>query len=188
MQMALLGYRVGAHAAQHEQAVLVHGVGVEQVVLHLSDHCAELGHGTEAAGLLDRYGWRDLPEVEAGDPLALAASAGPTGAIPGPGTGDDLAAAAQLLLGLRRLVLGEGPGHELRFLGDFPNAWAGQAVEIHDAPTAAGAASVAVRWHGARPALLWRVDGPVRLTCPGLDAGWVSTEPIGEALLGEFAG
>ena len=42
---------------------------------------------------------------------------------------------------------------------------------------------MAVRWHGARPALLWEASAPMRLTCTGLDPTWSSTEPRGEALL-----
>jgi len=66
----------------------------------------------------------------------------------------------------------------------------GQPIEVHDAPTHHGLVSFAVRWHGDRPALLWDLrphagsePGPVRLTAPGLDAGWSSTERKGEALL-----
>jgi hypothetical protein len=70
-----------------------------------------------------------------------------------------------------------------------PAGWLGQGWEVHDAPTAAGRVSYAVRWHGERPALLWHVephDGsarPLRLTAPGLDPQWSSTELRGEALL-----
>jgi len=78
-----------------------------------------------------------------------------------------------------------------------PDAWRGQGWEVHDAPTAHGRLSYAVRWHGERPALLWELEphpgagsgngvaapGPVRLTAPGLDPAWSSTEPKGEALL-----
>jgi hypothetical protein len=67
----------------------------------------------------------------------------------------------------------------------LPDAWAGQGIEVHDAPTHFGLTSFAVRWHGDRPALLWEVegDGPVRITAPGLDPAWSSTERRGEALL-----
>ena len=36
--------------------------------------------------------------------------------------------------------------------------WLGQAIEVHRAPTHAGELSFAVRWHGARPALLWELQ------------------------------
>ncbi len=61
-----------------------------------------------------------------------------------------------------------------------PDAWLGQGWEVHDAPTAFGRLSYAVRWHGDRPALLWDLDAHdpldvVALTAPGLDPAW-STE------------
>jgi hypothetical protein len=64
-----------------------------------------------------------------------------------------------------------------------PPAWLGQGVEVHDAPTPAGALSYAVRWHGARPALLWDAPAGVVLRAPGLDPSWSSGEVKGEALL-----
>ena len=39
-----------------------------------------------------------------------------------------------------------------------PADWYGQGWEVHDAPTAHGTVSYAVRWHGDRVALLWEVD------------------------------
>jgi hypothetical protein len=70
----------------------------------------------------------------------------------------------------------------------FPREWLGFGVEVRDAPTHHGMLSYALRWHGERPALLWELrphagTGPVRLTAPGLDASWSSTETSGEALL-----
>jgi hypothetical protein len=50
--------------------------------------------------------------------------------------------------------------------------------------------SYAVRWHGDRVALLWEVaphddvTDPLRLTAPGLDPGWSTTDLRGEALIG----
>ena len=70
-----------------------------------------------------------------------------------------------------------------------PASWYGQGWEVHDAPTAHGSVSYAVRWHGDRVALLWEVDphpgvAAVRLVAPALDASWSTTDPRGEALLG----
>ena len=70
-----------------------------------------------------------------------------------------------------------------------PDSWLGRGIEVHEAPTAHGRLSFAVRWHGNRPALLWELTphegvGPVRLTAPGLDPSWSAAEPNGEALLG----
>jgi hypothetical protein len=66
--------------------------------------------------------------------------------------------------------------------------WSGKGIEVHDAPTHFGKVSFAVRWHGDRPALLWEVEPhegieDIRLTTPGLDADWSSSERQGEALL-----
>ena len=67
--------------------------------------------------------------------------------------------------------------------------WIGQGLEVHDLPTAHGTLSFAVRWHGARPALLWELVPhepgvpPVTLLAPGLDTTWASRDPRGEALL-----
>jgi hypothetical protein len=67
----------------------------------------------------------------------------------------------------------------------WPAAWLGQPAEAHGLPTRWGRASWAVRWHGARPALLWEVAGPApAVRAPGLDPSWSSDRPSGEALLG----
>lgn len=116
----------------------------------------------------------------------------PTGAWSGPaGTrlGHDLAAAGALVLALRSVLLHDEPG-SIAVLPVFPPGWYGAGVEVHDAPTAAGRLSYAVRWHGTRPALLWEIEPHegterVLLTAPGLDDSWSSTELRGEALLGE---
>lgn len=64
-----------------------------------------------------------------------------------------------------------------------PDAWLGQGWEVHDAPTAHGLVSYAVRWHGDRPALLWEVERDCTVRAPGLDADWSSTARRGDALL-----
>ena len=73
-------------------------------------------------------------------------------------------------------------------LVELPVEWRGQSLEVHDAPTRAGRVSYAVRWHGARPALLWECERPMRLSAPGLDRAWSSTEQRGETLLAAPAG
>jgi hypothetical protein len=101
---------------------------------------------------------------------------------------------------LVRDVVGDGGAPALALASVVPDAWLGQGWEVHDAPTAAGRLSYAVRWHGERPALLWELEphdpersglpaaaGPARLTAPGLDTTWSSTEPRGEALLAPVA-
>lgn len=135
---------------------------------------------------------RDQRAIELIEEVVAAAS--PTGAWPGPAgsrLGHDLAAAGALVLAVRSILLDDEPG-AIAVLPVFPPGWYGAGVEVHDAPTAAGRLSYAVRWHGTRPALLWEIEpheGTERvvLTAPGLDASWSSTELRGEALLGEVA-
>jgi hypothetical protein len=103
-------------------------------------------------------------------------------------------ASAELLTFVRDLLVhevdgGEGADGGLALSTLVPDDWYGQGWEVHDAPTAYGHLSYAVRWHGDRVALLWELEphdgiGAVRLTAPGLEAGWSTTERRGEALLG----
>jgi hypothetical protein len=71
----------------------------------------------------------------------------------------------------------------VRLLPTFPTAWRGATLSAYQVPTLAGPVGFAVRWHGARPALLWEAPLGAVVTCPGLDPAWSSTEPSGEALL-----
>ncbi len=135
---------------------------------------------------------------------ALAAAAGGRGAWPELVDGEPVvparladhhpaATAAFLLAAPSFLVVERGPHLArpggLAVLPVVPDAWLGQGIELHDAPTDLGVFGFAVRWHGDRPALLWELtptdpDRPFRLEAPGLDPAWSSTEPEGEALLG----
>lgn len=67
-----------------------------------------------------------------------------------------------------------------------PETWLGANFEAHGL-TADPYRTVgyAVRWHGARPALLWEVNGApgLLLTAGGADAQWHSTGSSGETLL-----
>jgi hypothetical protein len=106
---------------------------------------------------------------------------------PQPGPGDDPVVAAAEWLALRRQVVDEA-GDALVLFASFPSAWRGGVAEVHHLPTFAGRLSLALRWHGYRPALLWELQrrpgsGPVRLRCPGLDPDWSTTAERGEALL-----
>ena len=102
--------------------------------------------------------------------------------------------AAELLTFVRDLLVrevdgGDGADGGLALSSLVPGGWYGQGWEVHDAPTAHGRISYAVRWHGDRVALLWEVDahegvGLIRLTAPGLDPSWSTTDRRGEALLG----
>jgi hypothetical protein len=107
------------------------------------------------------------------------------------GDGHDTLTAAALLWFVRDLLAHEVPGG-LALSSLVPPAWLGQGWEVHDAPTTYGNLSYAVRWHGDRPALLWDLEahegvGPVRLTIPGLDPSWSTTEQRGETLLAAVA-
>lgn len=154
----------------------------------------ELAAGDRRA--LDRFAW-------------LLGAASPTWTWPGAlnriglggctGDGHHGRATADFLNFTRALLVrevgvgtGRGPGTDapgLALLSLVPDDWLGGDVEVHRAPTWFGTLSYALRWHGARPALLWELvphadhSGPVRLTVPGLDPGWASTEARGEALL-----
>jgi hypothetical protein len=95
-------------------------------------------------------------------------------------------AAADFLTFVRRLLIRETTDG-IALCTMLPAAWHGQPIEVHEAPTHHGLLSFALRWHEARPALLWelkrRNDVPVRLTAPGLDPRWSTTEAAGDALL-----
>ncbi|MBV8692398.1 MAG: hypothetical protein JOY57_12110 [Actinobacteria bacterium] len=99
-------------------------------------------------------------------------------------------AAADFLSFVRSMLVRETRDGGLALCTMLPDDWTGQNFAVHDAPTHYGRVSYAVRWHGDRPALLWELEGrpgggPVRLTAPGLDPAWSTTEPRGETLLGQ---
>ena len=61
----------------------------------------------------------------------------------------------------------------------------GQIIAVHDVPLRGGSLSFAVRWHGARPALLWDAPAGVELRAPALDPAWSAATGVGETLLAE---
>jgi len=71
----------------------------------------------------------------------------------------------------------------------LPAAWRGASTDVSSLLTRSGALSFSVRWHGSRPALLWELVPPTRLSSSlvalrcGLDESWTTSEPSGEALL-----
>jgi len=141
------------------------------------------GFDAEAATAWRRLGMRARSRASrrAPDPTpwrtvrARAAAASPTFTWPdGP---------APLLRAVHDLLVGAGDDDSVDLLVELPVEWRGQGVEVHDAPTRAGRVSYAVRWHGARPALLWECERPIRLGAPGLDPTWSTREARGEALL-----
>ncbi len=103
------------------------------------------------------------------------------------GDGHHGGVAAAFLGFIRQVVVRETAGGGLALASIFPPEWAGQPVEVHDAPTHHGRVSYALRWHGDRPALLWHCERRgVTLTIPGLDRSFSTTEPAGETLLAPY--
>ncbi|MCU1377719.1 MAG: hypothetical protein JWN29_702 [Acidimicrobiales bacterium] len=183
----LLAKSVAADVAELAEAAVRSGSGSPFDVLAAADALAAAGEA-RAAGVARRAA-ADLPDVqvdsraESAELTTLLDTASPTRTWPGA----DLGPAARLLT-LARDLLARETGEGLVLLSIVPDAWLGLGVEIHDAPTAFGRLSFAVRWHGDRPALLWELDlhpgvDAVRITAPGLDPGWSTTDRRGDALL-----
>ena len=65
-----------------------------------------------------------------------------------------------------------------------PAAWLGQSIEVYGVPTVeSSTVSVALRWHGDRPAALWEQSGdPIGLTAPVMAPDWSTTDAAGETL------
>jgi hypothetical protein len=141
------------------------------------------GFDAEASNVWRQLGLRDRRRAAQRDDLPRPwdlvrerlASASPTLTWPdGPGP---------LLAAVRALLVREHDDGSVDLLTDLPTGWAGQSLEVHAAPTRHGSVSYAVRWHGARPALLWHAVGVSELRCPALDPSWSTTAPEGETLL-----
>ena len=84
-----------------------------------------------------------------------------------------------------RRVLVHERGPELELVPGFRTQWLGQNIAVHHVPLREGELSFAIRWHGARPALLWEAPPGLVLRAPTLDPAWSTTEPTGETLLAE---
>lgn len=89
-----------------------------------------------------------------------------------------------LLNALRALLVDDKSGG-VDLLAGFPPAWLGLGVAAHDVPVRGGTVSFALRWHAARPALLWEVTGDLVVRASRLAPGWSSDRNAGEALLPE---
>ena len=89
----------------------------------------------------------------------------------------------------RRLVLPSADGAAL-LPGGLPDGWAGEHFEVYSLPNGAGGTvSFAVRWHGARPAVLWEQTAPATaLRSPVLAPDWASADLTGETLWPEPKG
>jgi hypothetical protein len=91
---------------------------------------------------------------------------------------------ARFLSALRGVLVRERGDH-VDVLPGFPPDWLGQPLTVSAVPLRAGTLAFAVRWHGARPALLWDAPAGVQLSAPALDPSWSTAEPAGETLLAE---
>jgi hypothetical protein len=89
----------------------------------------------------------------------------------------------------RRLVLPVPGGAEVLPVG-LPPSWAGSNFEVYGLPNGVGGSvSYAVRWHGARPAVLWEQLGSTAvLSSPVLAPEWQSAHATGEVLWPEPVG
>ena len=99
----------------------------------------------------------------------------------------DLSPAEPPSEGLRAELVADH-GDDLEVAPGFRPAWRGGPLAVYGLPTRFGPVSYAVRWHGARPALLWELDSrpgqkPIAVTAPALDRSWSSDQASGEALL-----
>jgi hypothetical protein len=99
--------------------------------------------------------------------------------------GVDTAGEPARFLSALRSVLVRERGARLDLLPGFPPDWLGQSLTVSDLPLRAGPLSFAVRWHGARPALLWDAPEGVELRAPALDPSWSTADRAGETLLAE---
>ncbi len=126
-------------------------------------------------------------------PPELLAGATPA-VVPSP-SDDWPVVAARRVLDIRSALVTERDG-ELHLLTGFADEWRGRSVDVRNARTALGMLSFSLRWHGARPALLWSLkpvgsaagtddDSRTVVRAPALDTAWVGYEAEGEALLAE---
>ena len=106
---------------------------------------------------------------------------------PSAGPIDDVLVVAAFLDVVRALVVRE-TDDGLVLCTAWPEEWGRGALDVRGVPTSAGRLSFSVRWHGARPALLWELaphddSAGAQLRAPGLDPSWSTTDLRGEALL-----
>ena len=121
----------------------------------------------------------------------MRATASSVGTWPSTAGHDPLQAAGLLAAVVSALIDDTDPAR-LDLLPGWIELWRGQGVEIHGLAISAGQLSLALRWHGERPALLWEIEpnvagvrrGVPTLLCSSLDPSWQGSGWRGEALLG----
>lgn len=122
--------------------------------------------------------------------VPVRALAGSTWSWNDDGCGDSPHARAAIAVGLRSLCVASFDD-VIDMLPGMSSSWLGQSVRVSRVQTPAGSLSFALRWHGARPALLWEIVGDPKpgftLTCSSIDPSFRTTELSGEALLQEPA-
>jgi hypothetical protein len=96
-------------------------------------------------------------------------------------------AAADFLSLVRSLLVREVDGG-LALCSMLPDEWRDRPLGVHDAPTHSGRLSFRVDVAGDRRTLAWELEphpglGPVRITAPGLDPTWSSSERSGRVVL-----
>ena len=113
----------------------------------------------------------------------LVAATEATGVMPL--AADDHLVAAEVVALWRDLGAVEGRDGVIMMLPAVRSRWLGHPLEAHEIAVGTGTVGFAIRWHGARPALLWESKGVegATLTCPGLDPDWSTREARGDALL-----
>jgi hypothetical protein len=180
------GYDARWTARAYRSAIsLLDGVGETDAALAVRLHLVALTEGIERLSI-DADGPGDgarRPDAVAklrsdlleGEPLWTWSSATDS---------HDPARTAAFLRNVRSLVVNDS-GSTIDVLPAFGEDWLGQPVAVLRVPTIGGSLSFALRWHGARPAILWEVEGdrPFTLTCSAIDPSWSTTDRRGEALL-----
>ncbi len=151
---------------------------------HLTSLVARVEMRRGDATALDRLGWLVR---SGGDSRSWSDLIHPRLGMGCGGDGASVASAGAVVDAILDLLVQEGD-QALVLCPVWPRDWLGAGIEVHGITTTVGRLSFAIRWHGARPALLWELDvhpgvGPVTLTIPGLDPSWSSTEARGDALL-----
>ena len=154
---------------------------------------SDVAHALEMAAKGDVRDWTlaaaldaaDIVLAHAGEQRArrdlsvMRTKLAPTTVLPSDGPTDPVLFAAWV----ERRLCTVADGGDLLPAG-LPAGWEGTNFEVYGLPTSAeSTVSFAVRWHAARPAVLWEQTGvPVTLRAPVLAPEWSSADATGEAL------